>query len=120
MSRQLVLRALSTLCAAGAASSALGCSGDDPVPACSLSHGFGTTSLTAGMEVDGICMSWVLDNDTELWVNTVAMENDGFFHHSNWFFVPEDEYDFGEDHWSCFENGFSELDAALKGSDGSP
>ncbi len=83
--------------------------------ACSFDHDFGRQTIQAGEEVDGRCQSWTLGNDTELWVNTVVFENDGAYHHSNWFFVPEGTYDVPDGAWDCGDEGFQELVAAALG-----
>ena len=80
-----------------------------------LSHAFGAYAIEAGGEIDGVCMSWTLGNDDELWVNSVSIDNDGLFHHSNWFFVPEEDWALPDGHWSCWDNSFTELEATLKG-----
>lgn len=95
-----------------------------PVPAvdcrpeqseCSYLHDFGRSSIEAGAEDAGQCYGFKLGNSTDLWVNTVELENDGGFHHSNWFFVPEKMYAFEGPQIRCKEIDFSELDAALAG-----
>ena len=88
----------------------------DPVSeACTLTHDFGAYTIAPGEERDGICMSWTLANEAELWLNGIASDNDGMVHHANWFFVPEDSYDVPDGHWDCWANGFTEQDAALIG-----
>src|SRR5439155_18831163 len=37
------------------------------------------------------------------------------YHHANWFFVPDDQFDLPDGTWSCSDNQFSELVAALEG-----
>ncbi|MEO7329939.1 MAG: hypothetical protein ABI193_15285, partial [Minicystis sp.] len=49
-----------------------------------LAHDFSEFSVKAGEEILGLCQSWTLDNDTELWVSTVQLEQDEASHHSNW------------------------------------
>ena len=87
---------------------------DPTSDACEVTHAFGAYSIEAGGEIDGVCMSWTLDNDAPLFINGVRTENDGMFHHSNWFFVPDDKYP-EDGHWPCWENDFSEQSAALQG-----
>src|SRR5262245_21719733 len=75
---------------------ASGCGSSESGPCeggCTLDHDFGRQMITSGQEVDGLCQSWTLGNETELWVNKVVFTNDGGYHHSNWFFVPEGTYD---------------------------
>jgi hypothetical protein len=95
-----------------------GCSDSECDPsadACAIEHEFSTYSLGAGEEIDGVCMSWTLGNETELWVNTVATVNDGYFHHSNWFFVPDNRWELDDGAWNCSDHEFSELAAAIWG-----
>jgi hypothetical protein len=109
----LVLAALAAplLVSAGCGSSERGpCEGG-----CSFDHDFGRRMVQSGEEVDGLCQSWTLGNETELWVNTVTFANDGAYHHSNWFFVPEGTYDVADGAWNCDDEGFQELVAAALG-----
>lgn len=82
---------------------------------CVLAHDFGLTTVAPGQEIDGRCLSWTLNNPTDLWVNSVSLANDGAYHHSNWFFVPDTLYDRPDGEWSCGTLHFDELQAALVG-----
>lgn len=82
---------------------------------CTYFHDFGRTEIAAGEERIAECYSFVLDNPRDLWVNTVELENDGAFHHSTWFFVPERTYVTPETSVPCDAIGFSELGAAAAG-----
>lgn len=87
-----------------------------PMTGTKLAHDFGTQTVAAGQEIGSLCQSWVLDNDEELWVNAVEMDNDGAYHHSNWFFVPENHLDWPTGPWlNCYDEGFHEIDAAIAG-----
>lgn len=87
-----------------------------PLSGASQVHDFGELTLAAGEEIGSLCQTWVLNNDTEIWVNAVEMGNTGYYHHSNWFFVPEDYKGWTTDNWrDCYSDGFSEIDAALAG-----
>jgi len=66
-------------------------------------------------ETDGLCLSVTLDNEEEMYVNSVTAYNDGAFHHSNWFWVPDDQWDLPDGSWDCSEHNFTELAAALTG-----
>jgi len=78
-----------------------------------------------GEELSGICQTWVLGNDEPIYVEKVRQSNDGGWHHSNWFFVPESTYAPREAEgpdatlegtWNCRDRGFSEsLSAAVGG-----
>lgn len=82
---------------------------------CSFTHQFEPTMLKPGEERTNECFTYKLDNPTDLLVNTVELVNDGGFHHSNWFFVPEKAFDTEESRVRCHDIGFSEIGAALQG-----
>lgn len=86
------------------------------IPGTPLTHDFGLQTIESGEEIGSLCQTWVLDNDAPLWVNAVEMDNDGGYHHSNWFFVPEDFKGWPTTPWlNCYDEGFHEIDAALAG-----
>jgi hypothetical protein len=88
---------------------------DPTVSACTYEHDFGQRMIAAGEEQDGVCQSWTLNNETELWVNVVEMGNDGGYHHSNWFFVPDNNFELPDGAWDCSDSNFDELTAAILG-----
>lgn len=88
---------------------------DSERQACSYFHDFGRTEVAAGEERVAHCFGFKLNNPRDLWVNTVELENDGGFHHSNWFFVPEDKYESPEPSVPCGRINFTELAAAAAG-----
>jgi hypothetical protein len=108
---------------AAALMAALGCGGGQVVEgpcaaseeACEYSTVMSEITLQPGEETDELCQSWTLDNPQELWVTTVAMENSGGYHHSNWFFVPDDAFALADGAWPCSDNDFTELVAAVLG-----
>lgn len=83
--------------------------------ACTYYHDFGQSTLMAGEEVIDQCYTFKLNNPVDVLVNTVQLDNDGGFHHSNWFFVPETSYDTDVSIQRCHDIGFSEIGAALTG-----
>ena len=86
------------------------------LPGTPLTHDFGVQSLDPAQEIGSLCQTWVLDNDEPLYINAVELENDGYYHHSNWFFVPEDHEGWTTEPWlNCYAEGFSEIAAALAG-----
>jgi hypothetical protein len=97
---------------------AAGC-GDEPCDPtseqCTLEAAVSTIEIAAGVEDEDTCQSWTLNNPTELWVSSITQRNDGAYHHANWFFVPDNEFEFPDGAWSCSKNQFSELVAALLG-----
>lgn len=97
-----------------------GCGGDagpcDPMrERCVLSKKVSTITVPAGVEDEDICQSWTLENETELWVTGIKQTNGGAYHHANWFHVPDREFDLPDGRWSCSEQEFSELGAAILG-----
>jgi hypothetical protein len=88
---------------------------DPAAERCTLAHDFGKSALAAGQEVDGQCFSWTLNNPTDLWVSAVELDNDGAYHHSNWFYVPDNAYVHEDGSWRCGAVHFSEIGAALLG-----
>lgn len=89
--------------------------GDDAIESASFTHMFGERSLEPLEEVTD-CVSWTLDNEEPLYVQEVTLSNLGFFHHSNWFVVPEEMYAGEDGYWKCSDRGFSELAAAAAGT----
>jgi hypothetical protein len=112
------MRAL--LLAAALCPLAAGCGGgsdrcDPDREACVLEAIVSTTDLGGGVEDEDTCQSWTLDNPTDLWVTGITQHNDGAYHHANWFFVPDDTFELPDGTWSCSDNDFSELNAAILG-----
>jgi hypothetical protein len=95
------------------------CATDETTPcepgAC-LEHGFGAVTLEPYQERDGVCLSWTIGNDQALNVNALRATNEGAYHHSNWFWVPETVWDVPDGEWLCSDHDFSELKAAIEGS----
>jgi hypothetical protein len=80
-----------------------------------VAHKFPDYDLKAGEEVVP-CVQWTLNNDKPVYVDEVTLANEGGFHHSNWFVVPED-YAAGEDgYFNCDDRGFREVTAAVQGT----
>ncbi len=111
------IRALLLLCCLAVVTAA--CGGDDACDptseACVFEADVSTITVGAGEEEEDTCQSWTLNNPTELWVNGISQTNDGGYHHANWFFVPDNQFDLPDGTWSCSEHDFSELQAALLG-----
>jgi hypothetical protein len=84
----------------------------DPVP---LSHSFEPFTVAPGEEVSSFCQSWTLNNDDTIWVNAVEMEAGYGFHHSNWFWVPDNIMDGPDGTWRCRDRGYSEATAGIVG-----
>lgn len=87
--------------------------GDEAI---TITHAFGPLSMAAYEDNASRCGSWTLDNEEAIYAQAVTMANEGFFHHSNWFVVPEDVYPGEDGYWDCKERGYSESGAAVAGT----
>ena len=81
----------------------------------SVTHSFGVQSLGPRQETEP-CIQWTLDNDQSIYIEAVTLSNDGGFHHSNWFLVPEELFPGEDGFFSCPDRGFTELEAAVQGT----
>lgn len=79
------------------------------------SHDFEEFTVEAGEEISGLCQSWTLNNAEELWVNAVELEQNAASHHSNWTYVPADQFSGPDGVWPCKDRNYSQLNAALYG-----
>ena len=80
-----------------------------------LSHSFGDFELDP-FEERSPCVQWTLNNDAPLYVEKVTLSNNGAYHHSNWFVVPEDVFEGADGFFRCSRRDFEELEAALLGT----
>ena len=108
--RRLIAPLLSCLCLTG-------CSPQEETPDIvpTMTHSFEALTIEAGNEMSGVCQSWTLDNDEPLYVAKIRQRNDGAWHHSNWFFVPESEYPGPDGTWNCDARDFHDVSAGLAG-----
>ncbi len=81
----------------------------------SLTHDFGERTLK-GYQESSPCVAWSLKNEQAVYVNGVALANDGMFHHSNWFVVPEATYPGPDGFFKCGDRNFQEIGAAISGT----
>jgi len=87
----------------------------EPLVGTPMRHQFEEFSTEPGEEVLGLCQSWTLGNDTDIWVNAVELEQDALSHHSNWTFSPEDKFPGEDGVWLCEERNYDQLAAAVSG-----
>jgi hypothetical protein len=80
-----------------------------------MTHTFEALPIDVGEEISGVCQSWSLGNDEPIFVSKVRQRNDGAWHHSNWYFVPEHVYPGPDGTWDCDERGFGDVSSALAG-----
>ncbi len=90
-------------------------SGGEPGDRAAVVHSFGNYSLSPLQEVQP-CIQWTLDNELPVYVSAVTIANDGGFHHSNWFVVPQNLYEGEDGFFNCGDRGFTELEAAVTGT----
>lgn len=75
----------------------------------------GEYTVGAYEEIEDVCLSVTLDNEEAMYVNAVTAYNDGAFHHSNWVWVPDDQWDVPDGAWDCTANDFTEIGGILAG-----
>jgi hypothetical protein len=89
--------------------------GEPPLDRASVTHSFGVETLGPRQESQP-CIQWTLENDQAIYIEAVTLSNDGGFHHSNWFLVPDELYEGPDGFFDCSERGFTELEAAVQGT----
>lgn len=87
----------------------------DAGPVAQFEHTFPAYDVPIGADVQGICQSWTLGNDEEIWVHEVEMTAGTGWHHSNWMWVPETAFAGDDGTWRCRDRGFDELAATTAG-----
>jgi hypothetical protein len=91
------------------------CGGDPAAPE-PQTLTFGPFELDPGEEMFGDCVSAALNNDQTLHVNAVDLVTQSGFHHSNWFWVPENQFAGPDGTWTCSDRHYSEAAAGLFGA----
>ena len=91
------------------------CGSDPKVAPDPQTFEFGPYALAPGQEINGQCVSVTLNNDEPLYVNAVELTTGPGFHHSNWFWVPEDQFAGPDGTWRCNDRGYDEAVAGLVG-----
>jgi len=94
---------------------ATGC-GDPADPYAPQTYSFGPYTLEPGTEVTDRCVSISLHNEEPIYVNQVELQTGPGFHHSNWFWVPENQFAGEDGTWSCSERYYTEAAAGLFGA----
>ncbi len=74
-----------------------------------LSYTFPMMDVAPSEEVNGRCQSWTLDNPSPIHVNRIVATNSGSVHHSNWIWVPDDQYPGPDGTWACDDRGFNQI-----------
>lgn len=87
----------------------------EPIPGETIEHDFSEFTTQPGDEVLGLCQSWTLNNEEEIWVNAVELSQGEASHHSNWTFVPDTKFTGDDGVWNCADRNYDELSAAVAG-----
>jgi hypothetical protein len=90
-------------------------SGGVPLDRATVTHSWGAMTLDPLEEVEP-CIQWTLNNEAAIYINGVTLSNDGGFHHSNWFVVPETAFAGDDGFFSCGSRAFTEIEAAVSGT----
>lgn len=80
-----------------------------------ITHFFGVLELDALEEIEP-CVSWTLNNEESMWIEQTDLFNEGMYHHSTWFAVPENKYPGPDGFWDCSDRYWDEVEAALAGT----
>ncbi|MFY0537316.1 hypothetical protein [Nannocystis pusilla] len=89
--------------------------GEPATETATVVHSFGSYLMTPYLEIEP-CVQWTLHNDEAIYVNAVTLVNDGGFHHSNWFAVPEEVFAGEDGFWDCASRSYNEITAAVEGT----
>lgn len=76
---------------------------------------FGPYTVAAGQEINNQCVSTKLNNDEPLYVSSVELTTGIGFHHSNWFWVPDNLFDGPDGTWDCDSRDYDEAIAGFQG-----
>jgi hypothetical protein len=76
---------------------------------------FGPYPLAAGQEINSQCVSAALGNEEPLYINSVELTTGPGFHHSNWFWVPEEIFSGPDGTWKCSDRQYDEANAGIYG-----
>jgi hypothetical protein len=92
-----------------------GDTGEEEDDAVRVIHDFGEFVMAPFQEVTN-CVAWTVENEAAVYVQAVTLSNLGYFHHSNWFVVPDDMYEGPDGFFKCSDRGFDEIQAAIAGT----
>ena len=81
--------------------------GAEPIdPTAARTFEFGPFELQPTEELTDLCVAATLDNDEPIYVNAVEMNGGIGIHHSNWFWVPDNQaFNFPDGAWDCKDGG---------------
>ncbi|HEY3806557.1 MAG TPA: hypothetical protein VGL61_28325 [Kofleriaceae bacterium] len=93
-------------------------------PSDPMTFSFGPFDLAASQEISTLCVQISLNNDSDLYINSIHIDTGPGFHHSNWFWVPEHVFagpngiadpQADDGTYTCSDRGFDEAIAAIYG-----
>lgn len=87
----------------------------DPSAPPPQSFEFGPYAVAPGQEINSQCVSATLHNEEPLYVNAVELTTGPGFHHSNWFWVPDNRFTGDDGTWRCNDRDYDEVVAGLEG-----
>ncbi len=76
---------------------------------------FGPFTIQPSEEITQDCVQITLHNATELYINQVELTTGPGFHHSNWFYVPENLFPGDDGTYNCNDRSFDQAAAAARG-----
>lgn len=80
-----------------------------------LHHRFADFTSQPGEEITGVCQSWAVGNEEDIYVTAVEMSQNQGSHHSNWMWVRETQFEGPDGIWPCAERDYDQLAAVLGG-----
>ena len=87
-------------------------------------YSFGPFDVAPSVEISTLCVQISLNNDTDLYINSIDLKTGPGFHHSNWFWVPThvfpgphglDDSSADDGTYTCTDRNFDQALAALYG-----
>ncbi|MBA3539729.1 MAG: hypothetical protein H0T79_08860 [Deltaproteobacteria bacterium] len=76
---------------------------------------FGPYTIEPSQEISDQCVQITMHNEADVFVNQVELTTGPGFHHSNWFFVPENVFQGEDGPFKCDDRNYSEPAAAVFG-----
>ncbi len=105
----LLLSGAASACGGQGATPPIGTGGTTTGTPPDLSHLFPMLDVAPAEEVNGLCQSWTVGNESPIDVNRIVATNLGGVHHSNWIWVPDTQYPGPDGTWTCADRGFDQI-----------
>lgn len=85
------------------------------IPGTPLAHDFPDQTVAAGQEISGLCRSWTMGNESEIWMNAAELTQSEDSHHSNFTWVPDTTFTGPDGIWTCSDRGWDIYSAVKVG-----